>query len=131
MPSNYQTFSQILRKVYDLASTSIRVKIVSGSSSGSGTQASFATGATSSIGATEKQLVVASTPALVGVLIRADKSNTSDVFVGNTGLTAGTVDATDGLPLSPGEPITIEIDDANKIYLRSTSSGQKVYWVVV
>jgi len=99
---------------------------------GSGAASSFSTGAQSSITTSAVQMVASSTPASVGLTIRADRANTGIVFVGNSsGVTAGTDDSTDGMPLSPGEVLNIELNNANKVYLIASASTQKVYWVAV
>jgi hypothetical protein len=65
-------------------------------------------------------------------MIRADEFNDGVVFVGSSAsVTAGSNDATDGMPIKASEPLTIEVNNANKIYLISDTPGQKVYWMAV
>jgi len=91
----------------------------------------FTTGAKSGIGTTAVQITTTSIPSVFGVLVVADDANTDKVYVGPKGVTAGTADATDGIPLSPGESVTIEIDDANKVYVISPTAGQRVFFMAI
>lgn len=78
------------------------------------------------------QMIAASNPAFIGILIKADNANTGTVYVGNSGaVTAGTVPATDGFQLGAGESTCIPVDNANKIFLIATGAGQRVFWVAV
>lgn len=66
-----------------------------------------------------------------GVRLKADIANTGVVYVGKSDVTAGTVAATDGYPLSAGEEVAIPIDDATKLYGRSSAGTNKIYvlWI--
>lgn len=87
--------------------------------------ASFTHGQNTDIdsGANE-QIVVASNPASNGVLVKAPIANTGTIYIGGSGVTTG-----NGYPLDPGENITIEIDNANKIYAIASVDNQTVAWV--
>lgn len=91
-------------------------------------QTSFFTGSKSSIGTSAVQIITSSTPVKVGVTVKAADNNTGTVYIGNSTVTAGTTDATDGFELAGGESVTIEINDVNKVYAISSTTGQKVYW---
>ena len=78
------------------------------------------------VGVAQVQLVAASTPCKKGVLVKALSTNTDKVYVGKTGVTTAT-----GYELTAGETITIEADNANKVYLIAGAAGQKVCWVGV
>jgi len=83
--------------------------------------------AKSSIGTTA--LALTTTPARCSeILIKASPNNSADVYIGNSTVTADGTDATDGLPLSAGEAVTIRGVDPSNVYARSTVAGQKVYW---
>lgn len=85
-------------------------------------------GSKDSIGTTAVQLTATATPAVFGILITADKDNSGIVYIGGKGVTAGTVEATDGQPIEAKDVYFHEIDNANKIYLIGSAAGQKVYW---
>jgi len=91
----------------------------------------FTTGAKSSIDTTAVQITTTDIFCVFGVLVRADPANTGIVYVGPSGVTAGTVDATDGIKLEAGDAVLIEIDNANKVYVIASAAGQKVFWAAV
>lgn len=102
---------------------------ISGTVTSNLAQTSFTTGSKSAIGTSAVQIIATSTPAKIGVVVKAANSNTGTVYIGNsTGVTAGTTDATDGFELAGGESVTIDIDNVNKLYAIGSASGQKVYW---
>lgn len=91
-------------------------------------QSTFTTGATSSIGTSQVQLVATGTNSMA-LTIKADPSNTGIVYVGKTGLTAGTTDATDGFPLWAGDSLDIYFNTLSSVYLIASASSQKVWWM--
>ena len=98
---------------------------------GSNVQNAFDHGSKDSIGTTAVQLSETSIPANNGVLIKADKDNSGTVYVGNSGITAGNSNpTTDGFPLDAGETLFLEIDNANKIYLRADTTAQVVSFIL-
>lgn len=89
-------------------------------------------GAKSSIGGTALQLSVNSVPLKRGVEVKAANANTANVYVGVIpNVTANTNDATDGFELGAGESMLIKVDNLNKIYLISSGTNQKVFWLMV
>lgn len=102
-----------------------------GSTSGVGTQKSFYTGAKSSIGTSVVQISSSTTYLNKGILVKAAKANSGTVYVGSSGVTAGTTDATDGFELGAGESIFIETDRLDRVYAIASASSQKVFWVAV
>lgn len=94
-------------------------------------QATFNHGRKSTIGTTAVRIIVASTVAKHGVLVKAANDNTGTIYVGNSNVTADTTDATDGFELGAGESVTVPINNANKIYVIGSVAGQKVFWVTV
>lgn len=111
-----------------------RVFIVdsSGTEVSLGVESSFSHGAKSSITTSAVQMVVSSTPATQGVLVKAALANTANVHVGGSAsVTVNASDSTDGFELGAGESIVVPVNDANLIYLIAASGSQKVYWVVV
>jgi len=62
-------------------------------------------------------------PLKSGVNIKALQTNTDLVFVGSVG-----VITTTGYPLSAGEELFLEVDDAIKVYTISSTSGQTACW---
>jgi len=55
-----------------------------------------------------------------GVTVKADPNNNSNVLVGNSSLVNGD---SNGYLLEPGESIFLEINNLNKVYAKSASSG--------
>lgn len=92
---------------------------------------SFDHGSNSAIGTGATRFIVASVPATLGIQVKAANGNTANVYVGNSDVTAATVDATDGFELGPGEGVLVRGDDVNKLYGISTAVSQRVFWFVV
>lgn len=76
------------------------------------------------LGAAE-QIVVASNPATTGVIVKALPGNLGILYVGND----NTVTTATGFPLESGETITLEVDDANKIWVIADIDNQGLAWV--
>lgn len=94
-----------------------------------GTGGTFYHGAKSSIGATALQMTTLSWISIFGVLVKAADDNTGKAYVGrSSGVTAGTVDATDGIELGAGDAVLIEVDSTDKIWVIGSAAGQKVFW---
>jgi hypothetical protein len=90
----------------------------------------FDHGERTSIGATALQLTTTSFAARQGVEIRADAANGANfVYVGNSDVTAGGTDATDGFKLAAGERVFIPIDDPSKVWVIGSTTGLAVSWV--
>jgi len=73
---------------------------------------------------TEVQLVASSTPCLE-VTIQAELDNTNVVVVGDVNVVAALA-TRQGIALSPGESITLVIDDVQKIYIDAITNGEGV-----
>jgi hypothetical protein len=93
-------------------------------------QSSFDHGSKGSIGLTALQLTASSITAKKGVLVKASAANTGIIYVGNSDVTANSTEATDGYELYAGEAVLIEVDNANKIYVIASATGQKVFFTV-
>ncbi len=89
-------------------------------------QSSFAHGQTT-VGTTPVQLTTSSVPAVKGILVKAHKDNNGKIYIGKD----NTVTTSTGFELAAGEAVTIEVDDANKIWLVADSDDQVVSWIVV
>lgn len=92
---------------------------------------SFDHGAKSSISTTAVQITTVSTSTTKGVLVKAANANTGIIYVGNADVTRGTADLTDGMEIAAGEGTTVLVDNANKVYVIGSASGQKVFWLTV
>jgi hypothetical protein len=90
---------------------------------------SFLSGSVGYIGTASTSIIATATPLYNGVTVKAANTNSGIVYVGNIGVTAGTATSTDGFELGAGESMTIRINDLNKIYLRGSAAGQKVFWL--
>jgi hypothetical protein len=94
-------------------------------------QGSLDTGSNLDIDTAAEQITSTSYAATVGVLFRADASNSGVVYLGNSDVTAGTAASTDGFPLSAGDGVFLQISNANLIYAIGSAVNQKIYFMVV
>lgn len=94
-------------------------------------ETTFDHGSNSAIGVAAMRFIVAATPAVLGVEVKAANDNTANIYIGNADVTAATVDATDGMELGPGESILVRIDDVNKLYAIAAAGVQRVFWLRV
>ena len=65
------------------------------------------------------------------ITIKAWTSNTGIVYVGRTGVTAGTATATDGWPLGAKESITLQraaIGNPSLVYMIASTTANQVSW---
>lgn len=83
------------------------------------------------VGTTAVQLSSTSVHANSGIAIRADKDNAGTVFVGNSDVTTGTSDSTNGFPLYKKDVYIIPADDVSNVYVRATEADQIVYWMLI
>lgn len=83
------------------------------------------------IGTGALQLTSTSAKLRNGITILASSGNTTSVFVGPTGVTAGGSNTTCGFPLSPNVAISLGIDDPSRVFVigGAGASNQEVYWV--
>lgn len=102
-----------------------------GTTSNTGAQKSFYTGAKSSIGTSAVQVTTSQTYINKGMLVKAAKLNSGTVYVGTTTVTNGSADSTDGFELGAGESIFIETDRLDRVWVIGSASSQKVFWVAV
>jgi len=56
------------------------------------------------------------------VVLKADDDNTGNIYVGNSDVTTSS-----GLRLSPGQSLSIDIDNLNKVYVIADTADQKLY----
>ncbi len=83
-----------------------------------------------SIGATALQLTSTSFACRQGVEIKAAPANsTGIIYVGNSDVTAGGTDATDGFALAAGERLFLPIDDPTKVYVIGSTTGLAVSYI--
>jgi hypothetical protein len=66
-------------------------------------------------------VAIASTAAVQAVIVRSKDTNTSNIFVGASGVTSAT-----GHILAPGESVGIAIDDLAKVYVDAAVNGEGV-----
>lgn len=91
-------------------------------------------GSNLTIGNTAVRLVAIDYPecsfvANIGVLVKADPTNTNPVYIGSSIVTPGTTAETDGMQITPGESLLIEIEEPSSLYVISAGTNQKVYWI--
>ncbi len=87
---------------------------------------SFVTGQRA-VGTTAVGLVGTTTRATRGVQLKAGASNTGTIYVGDS----ASVTSSSGVSLAAGEGLLLKVDDAEKIYLIATATGQVVEYLVV
>lgn len=78
-----------------------------------------------------EQITTSSITAKFGVVVKAASSNTGIIYVGNSDVTAGTTDATDGFELLAGESVTVKVNNANLVYVIASANNQIIYWMTV
>ena len=96
------------------------------------TAGTFYHGSLASIGATALQLTSTVTPLKRGIVVKASPGNANGtiVYVGKSTVTAGVAaPTTDGFPLSPGDSVSFETDDASKVYCIGSTTGLSVGWI--
>lgn len=92
--------------------------------------ASFDHAEKTSIGATALQLLATSLPIQVGIEIKAAVANGAGiVYVGNSDVTAGGTDATDGFALAAGERLFLAVDDVSKVWVIGSTTGLAICWI--
>lgn len=96
-----------------------------------GLASAFDHGSNRDIDTTAEQISTASYVPTWGVMLTADAANSGILYIGNSDVTAGTTDATDGTPLSAGESKTFPIDNVNKLYAIGSAANQIAYWFAV
>jgi hypothetical protein len=79
-----------------------------------------------SVGAAKAAITTANTPALKYVEIKADLTNTNNVFVGDLNVTTA-----NGYFLDAGEMVRIPIDNLDKIWVIADAAAQGFSWLVV
>lgn len=82
------------------------------------------------VNTSQLQLSTSSIPCQ-GVLIKAREANVNDVWIGKTGVTANTTEATGGYRLKPGASVGVPCRNVNEVYLRwaTFTSGDGVEWI--
>lgn len=89
------------------------------------------TGRKSGIGPSGVQLTNSDIVATNGVNIYSDVANNDWIWIGSSGFTVNSADATDGYPISSGDAIFIPIRHTGDVYIRSQSNAsQKVWWIL-
>jgi hypothetical protein len=96
-----------------------------------GAENTFDHGAKSAIGGTALQLVATKTICKRGVQVKAAAGNSGKVYVGNSDVTAGSADATDGFELSASQGLFVPAQDASTVWVIGSAGGQKVFWFTV
>lgn len=88
-------------------------------------------GSLDSIGGTALQLTATTVQCKTGVLVVADPANAAGtvVYVGGSGVTAASAAATDGIPLTPGSGVFIEVNSPHLIYCIGSTTGLKVFFL--
>jgi len=91
----------------------------------------FDHGANGDVDTTAEQLVATSISPSIGILVKASNTNTGIIYVGNSDVTAGDTDATDGFELDAGESLMLEGRDADEVYVIASVVNQRVSYIVI
>ena len=91
----------------------------------------FDHGANGDVDTIAEQLITTSIAPTIGVLIKASNTNTGIIYIGNSDVTAGNTDATDGFELNAGESLMVECRDADEIYVIASTNNQRVSYLVI
>jgi len=91
----------------------------------------FNHGANGDVDTTAEQLITTSVAPSIGIIVKASNANTGIIYIGNSNVTAGTNDATDGFELNAGESLMVEARDADEIYVIASAVNQRVSFLVV
>ena len=91
----------------------------------------FDHGSNSDVDTSAEQLTTTSIQTTKGVLVKAANGNTGIIYVGNSDVTAATVDATDGMEVGAGESVMVPVDNANKVYVIASVNNQRVFWMTI
>ena len=59
-----------------------------------------------------------------GIVLKADSDNVGVVWIGDTGVVAD-----DGMPLEAGESLPFALDNSDKVYLKGTNVGDKLFYI--
>lgn len=88
------------------------------------------TGKLSGISGVETQLIDTTAKARYGTQIFAPATNTESVYIGVTGLTAGTDDDTDGFPIEAGGTFLDKRRSPSDIYVIAPSGDQELVYAI-
>ena len=66
-----------------------------------------------------------------GVLLYADANNTTNIWIGRTGVTADANADTGGYPIIPGASVVLPFTEMQNLYGISTSAAQDLAWLGV
>ena len=91
----------------------------------------FTTGANGDVDTVAEQLITTSISPNLGVLVKASRTNTGIIYIGNSTVTAGTNDATDGFELSAGDALMVEGRNANEVYIIASTNNQRVSYLII
>jgi len=93
---------------------------------------SFFTGGNSDVDAAAEALTARDVPLRKGIVVKAAAANTGIVYVGPASTVTADADATTGgYPLSAGDAVGFEINNANLIYVIASAVNQSVSWLGV
>jgi hypothetical protein len=118
--------NEILNSVYD--STNQQLKV--GGGTGTSTNATIGDGLKLVTTAGTREALAAST-ACKSVCITARSTNTGTVVVGGTTVVAASGATRRGTPLSPGDSVSIDIDNLNDVNVDVTVNGEGVVYTYV
>lgn len=72
------------------------------------------------------RVVLGSSQAILGVTVKANDDNTGSIWIGDSSVASG-----DGLELSPGDGVPIDMSNINVLYIDSDEDGDGVSYLAV
>lgn len=88
-------------------------------------------GANIAVGTVAERVAIAEVTGVKhGIMLTAKTTNTDTVYVGPSGITAGT-DASSGTPIEAGESLTVGFNDPYELYCITPSGSQTLFYMAV
>ena len=88
-------------------------------------------GANIAVGTVAERVAIAEVTGVKhGIMLTAKTTNTDTVYVGPSGITAGT-DASSGTPIEAGESLTVGFNDPFNLYCITPSGSQTLFYMAV
>lgn len=88
-------------------------------------------GSNRDIDTSAEQITSTSFACKFGVTLRAALTNPGALWIGNSDVTANTTDATDGIPLYPGDSLFMPVTNSNIPYAIGSANNNIIYWFAV
>lgn len=91
----------------------------------------FDHGGKTGIGISAIQITGTSIAATFGVQLKAGNSNAGIIYIGNSDVTSGAADVTDGFELGAGEGMLLKVDTPTTAFAIGSTANQRLFYFVV